>query len=1224
MSERMKQLANPILATIVLTLLSVSQVWAQCTELTPLEVVNPGFEGPTAPHQTPAPWNTCGITPDTQPGSWGVTQAASEGNSYVGFVYGSSSWEEGASQQLSGAMEAGIQYDFTIDLSATPASGGGINPNSFCRIDIWGSSSLCGRDELLWSSPTVTHYGWQTYDVSINPSQNWTHIYFICNCGPLGYILLDNITPLQANNPNVFITSHVDGDAEQCGFTIEGNVNDAIIDSVILTGNFQGSPLKATMNGLDWSAPLTFNGPGNQTVTATAYYLDQQLQPTCVFATVDLVINSPASDFTFTQQCDGTAIPFTDASVPFGASTITDWNWDFGDGNTSTQQNPTNLYGASGMYTVSLEITASDGCSVTSSQDVTVYENPDADFNFTEACEGDMTEFWNVTTIGVGTITDILWDFGDGNTSALQDPTHSYVNLGVYDVTLTATTSDGCVGTITQQVGMYPLPEADFSCGDACLQTDFQFTDQSTVTTGAVAAWDWTFGDGGASTIQNPTNLYGADGTYDVTLIATTDHNCSDTETQTVTVYPLPTADFTHVDECALITMNYTDASTVTSGNVNSWQWYFGDGATSQDQNASHVFASGGTYTTSLVVGTDLGCEDSVAMDVTVFPKPEADFQWLNACLNDPTTFIDASAITGSILSEWEWDFGDPNNGTSTLQFPSYTYAEPGNYNVELIATTAHGCKDTVEHTAEVYDLPVADFTFTDICEDDSVQFTDASTIPSGSISGWEWDFGNGNTASSQVAPHQSYPMDNFYDVELIVSSGFGCADTIVQQIEVFPVPIAEFTFDSVCFPNEIQFTDLSDPNGTYPITSWSWTFSDNQSSSQQSPSIDFQMPGTFSAELVITNGPGCKSDTSGGDAVVHPLPVAEFIEGLATCLEDTIFFTESSSITPITNDVIVNWTWNFDDGNTSTNVEPFHIYQTHDLYDVNLTVETNHGCLDDVTNVVEIYPLPNTQFIADPPQGCAPLRVQFYDQTTIPNPYALQSWDWTLGNDSLISTSPSPFQVYDPELEPLDIAQYDISLTVTSTNGCITRLDKPAYVTVYPKPEADFTVEPEVQNIIKPRFELTDLSTENVTNWNWSFGDGTYSWEQNPVHYYDAIGTYGIGLIVETQYGCSDTIGKSVEVEPIFTFYVPNSFTPDADGINDTFYGTGEGFDTYNMKIFDRWGEFIFESNDPNFHWDGTYKGQQVQMGTYAYRFYVIDWQGDDHIYEGHVTLHR
>ncbi|MCB0755583.1 MAG: gliding motility-associated C-terminal domain-containing protein, partial [Flavobacteriales bacterium] len=205
-----------------------------------------------------------------------------------------------------------------------------------------------------------------------------------------------------------------------------------------------------------------------------------------------------------------------------------------------------------------------------------------------------------------------------------------------------------------------------------------------------------------------------------------------------------------------------------------------------------------------------------------------------------------------------------------------------------------------------------------------------------------------------------------------------------------------------------------------------------------------------------------------------------------------------------------------------------------------------------------------------------------------------------------------------------MDVAQYDVQLTVTSTNGCITVLNQPNYITVYPKPEAAFDVDEEVQNIIKPRFEFTDLSTENVTNWDWTFGDGTYENDQHPIHYYDAVGDYPVQLIVETQYGCLDTAGMYVKVEPVYTFYIPNSFTPNADGLNEEFCGMGEGFTEYSMYIYDRWGELIFESNDPDFKWDGTFKGKQVQQGTYAYRFYIIDWQGHDHQYEGHVTLHR
>jgi gliding motility-associated-like protein len=159
---------------------------------------------------------------------------------------------------------------------------------------------------------------------------------------------------------------------------------------------------------------------------------------------------------------------------------------------------------------------------------------------------------------------------------------------------------------------------------------------------------------------------------------------------------------------------------------------------------------------------------------------------------------------------------------------------------------------------------------------------------------------------------------------------------------------------------------------------------------------------------------------------------------------------------------------------------------------------------------------------------------------------------------------------------------------------------------------------------VINPSFEFTDLSSPNVTAWDWNFGDGSYSAIQHPTHSFSDVGTYPIKLIVETQYGCLDTIEYQVKVNPVFTFYIPNSFTPDDNGINDLFFGSGKAYTSYEMWIFDRWGEQLFYSVDDEFHWDGTFKGEKVQQGTYVYRFYLLDWEGHDHKYKGHFTLHR
>jgi len=1196
----------------------------QCVQLIPLEVINPGFEGPTGVGITPAPWNTCGISPDTQPGSWGVTLPPSEGNSYVGFVYGGPAWQEGASQQLSGTMQAGITYTFTIDLSATPANGGGINPNSFCSMEVWGGNAICQKTTMLWNSPVITNYGWETYTVSFTPTQNFPFLYFVCSCGPLGYILLDNITPLVASNPNVFITSHIDGDAESCSFVLEGNVNDAIIDSVVLTGNFQGSPISAPMNDLDWAATLSFNGAGNQTVTATAYYLNQQFTPTCVFTEVDLILNAPVSAFTFVSQCQDIGISFTDASTPFGTNTVTNWDWNFGDATTSTQPNPTHNYTTAGTYTVSLEITTSDGCSVISTQDVAVYQLPVAAFNFNEACEGDVTDFNDMSISTLCTIQSWQWDFDNANTANIQNPTNTYTTLGVYQVELVVTTTEGCSNTIVQDVGMHPLPVADFNFTDACLNTDFQFQNQSTVVTGSVDDWQWNFDDTNTSTNQNPTNQYAADGTFNVSLIVTTDQGCTDIENQALTVHPLPVANFTNSTECAQdFATEFTNASAVTSGSIPTWQWYFGDSEVSNLQNPTNTYSQGNTYTTSLVATTALGCQDSVAMDITVYSKPTANFASISACFNELNVFADQSSVIGSQINGWEWDFGD-NTANATSQNPTYVYAASGQFSVTLISITSDGCRDTVSNPTNVFDLPVADFTFNNICEDDSAQFIDVSTVPTGTINDWQWDFGNGNAPNVQTPNPQSYAQDDFYPVSLIVGSGFGCSDTLQTVIEIYPVPVANFTFDSVCFPLLVEFEDLSNPNGTYPITNWQWSFSDAQSSTQQSPLVAFAAAGTYSATLQITNGPGCKSIFSAGDAVVHPVPVADFPAALAVCLEDAIFFSDLSTLSPVTNDIIDMWRWDFDDTNLSSTPNPYHVYNAPALYNVQLETTTNNSCTHSVIKVVEIYPLPFVDFAADPEKGCFPLNVQFYDQSTISSPYSLAEWDWYLGNDSTISVDINPFMIYSPEIEPLDIAQYDIGLIITSGNGCVTVEFRENYITVYPKPNAEFSVNEDEMTVIKPTFEFTDLSSENVTLWDWNFGDENYANVQHPVHSYLGIGIYSITLVSETQYGCLDTFGLKVEVIPVFSFYIPNSFTPDNDGINDEFFGKGEFYTDYAFYIYDRWGELIFETSDDQFHWDGSFKGTQVKQGTYVYKFNVVDWKGDEHRYDGHVTLHR
>ena len=334
-------------------------------------------------------------------------------------------------------------------------------------------------------------------------------------------------------------------------------------------------------------------------------------------------------------------------------------------------------------------------------------------------------------------------------------------------------------------------------------------------------------------------------------------------------------------------------------------------------------------------------------------------------------------------------------------------------------------------------------------------------------------------------------------------------------------------------------------------------------------------------------------------------------ISGIDTCLNDETIFTNNSS--PQDNS-IVSWDWDFGDGTTFSGLTAAHTYQDFGTFSVSLTATTDSGCVASNSIDVEVHPNPEPAFSALPAEGCTPLEVLFINETTIGNG-VLSEYFWTLG-DTITSTSPNPTRVYQ------DSGFYNVSLTAISAEGCTTTITEENAVRANITPVAQFSIIKERVSLLDAELELTEYSLHAETYY-WNLGDGTTSTEVLPAHTYAEPGIYDVVLIVENG-DCSDSDFGRIVVDPIFTFYVPSAFTPDDDGINETFFGTGEAIQIYNMKISNRWGELLFESNDPDFHWDGTYRGKQVQAGTYVYEFFILDIYERDHVYTGHFQLIR
>ena len=326
---------------------------------------------------------------------------------------------------------------------------------------------------------------------------------------------------------------------------------------------------------------------------------------TCADDTTQLIGDSLDVAWSFVVG-GGNTVTYTDMS--YATAGLSNYLWDLGDGNTSTQQNPIHTYASAGTYTVCLTTVTNCGLVDSTCQSVTVVACPAPTPAFSVAPSGFTATFTNTSTTSPP--VTYLWDFGDGNTSTQSDPTHTYAANGVYIVCLLVTDACG-VDTICQPVTINcPVPTPAFSFTSAGLTTDF--TDGSTVSSGANYLWD--FGDGNTSTQTDPTHVYAASGTYTVCL-TTMDMCGADSTCQTVVVNDCtnPIADFTITDNDP--SYDFTNSSTTTG--TTTYSWNMGDGGTYSTMDASHTYTANGTYTVTLLVTDSCGV-DSTVMTVVV------------------------------------------------------------------------------------------------------------------------------------------------------------------------------------------------------------------------------------------------------------------------------------------------------------------------------------------------------------------------------------------------------------------------------------------------------------------------------------------------------------------------------------------------------------------------------------------------------------------------------
>jgi len=706
---------------------------------------------------------------------------------------------------------------------------------------------------------------------------------------------------------------------------------------------------------------------------------------------------------------------------------------------------------------------------------------------------------------------------------------------------------------------------------------------------------------------------------------------------QPMTINP----NFTSTVQCAVV--NFTDVTTTSNGTpIVGWNWSFPGGTpASATTSTATVTYPAGSFTATLVVTSQSGCTDTVVKPVSVNGLPQAAFSVNTVCAGVVTQFSNNSvAGAGDPIVSWNWNFPGGTPAIATTQSPSVTYP-PGNYTASLTVTSQGGCTASLTQPVTVNPLPLANLSGNNVCFNNLTTFTDLS-VGNNTISNWNWNFGDGNTSPLQ-SPTHTYGSSGNYTATLTITNNFGCKDTNTITVVVNPLPTVSFSSTTVCLGNSTCFSDLSTIS-LGNVTGWSWNFNDpnsglNNISNIKNPCHVFTGLGPFMVLLTATSDSGCQSNTM-LPVLINPLPVAGFTSS-GVCLNSPSGFTDGS--TPPANDPINIWDWNFGDGSANSSLtNPSHTYVSPGSYSVTLIITTQKGCKDTVTLPTIVYHDPVALFNS-PDSGCSPVSHQFTDISTSQDG-VITAWQWSFpgGTPSAGVNQNSSSQWGTP-------GSYDVGLIVTTQYGCKDTLLINNYIHVFAWPSSDFSVAPPQNSVNSPLFSFSNLWSSDVTQWLWNFGDNeTDSTNQNPAHSYSATATnndyytYNVCLSVQNQHGCWDKICRTVELLPEFDFFIPNCLTPNGDHTNEFFFGKGRGIKEYNIWLFDRWGNMIWDCHQEGKNtawddigqdgmssacqWDGKVEAGSsndlVQEDVYVWKVKLTDIFDKVHNYIGHVSV--
>lgn len=1046
---------------------------------------------------TPAAQNACGGAPVSVAfnGTSGASYAWTNSNTAIGLAASGSGNLNFTSANVNSTQTAtitvtpslpgcvGTPVNFTITINPTPTVS---NP---------GDASACGGTSvnIPFNGTNGASYAWTNSNTDIGLAANGT-----------GNIIFTSANVSAATSGTISVVPSLAGCAgSAASFDITINPTPSMTDPADQTA-CGGDPVAIDFNGTAGSAfawtnnntniGLGANGNGDIAFT-TANVNSAQTGTIAVTPSLD-GCNGVTQNFTVTVNptpsisdpanqtvCAGEAVIVNFNSTPAGASiSWNNSNTNIGLGASGSGNLSFTAANVSSTQTGTISAAPSlNGCTG-SGENFTITVEPAATAGFTSSANGLDVSFTNTSA----NATSYSWDFGDGNNSSQSDPDHTYAADGTYTVVLTATGPCG-TATSTQTVTVATAPTAAFTASPTtgCGPLTVQFTDASTAN---ATSFNWQFpgGSPSSSNEENPTVTYSVPGAYSVTLtVSNAAGSSTATQTDIIIVNAGPNANFS--SSVAGATANFDN----TSSNASTYSWDFGDGNSSTDAEPSHTYAADGTYTVVLTATNACGTS-TATQQVVVITSPNAGFTAATTSGCGPL-LVQFTDLSSGNTTEWNWTFEGGTPATSTLQNPEVVFDNPGTYDVTLVAVSAGGSSTYTQNDfITVLPEPTAGFT-------SSVNGANASfTNNSSNATSYVWNFGDGST-SGEADPNHTYATDGVYTVTLTATNNCG-SNTTTQQVTVVTPPTAGFSLsaNNGCAPFDVQFTNTSSDNAT----TFAWTFEGGSpaTSADENPTANWSQAGTYTVTLVATNSAGSATTTQ--TVTVNTTPAAGF--SIQTAGFGVVLTNTTTGAT--------SYQWTFGDGSFSNETNPSHNYGTPGMYTITLFATNACGTVE-ISQTIEIAgSAPLAAFSANWNEGCAPLAVQFTDQSA-GDP---TSWNWTFeGGNPPVSTQQNPTTTFNSP------GTYTVTLTATNAFGSNTTTQN---IVVNSLPSAGFTYQSFGSTILFANQSLNGLS------YSWNFGDGSFSNEENPSHTYSTSGTYTVELTVVNVCGAS-TLQQTIQV---------------------------------------------------------------------------------------------